>query len=647
MLNFNKGLWPVLILFLMGCSHLEKQKEAYSGFGRESVSEEQLKTYAPTPLAPELKNSIEKYMDVRAPSPGMTGPGGRQLFMNWMVTGSNQVWRLDAPKSFPVQMTGGEDRTGLRDVSPDGKWVALSRDAMGDEFYGIFLQPSAGGKLLKVFQKPKVRAGFGFFSSNSRSVYYTANDINENSQAVYRYDIAARSRELLLSEPGLWEVEDYLDDDNLILAKHVGSMQNEHYLFNPSTKLLTPLIGQGKKEDYRVAFGRNKGEYVVLTDELREFKTLYSLKEGKLKPLTPDWNFNVEFFELNRPRTYLVFVTNEKGYEKVRAFSALNFKEISFPRFEAAEQVYAGSFSPDGRYLTLAVETPRSPNTNYVYDFSTKKLRQWSLSSSPEIDTSRFVKAELDSYRAEDGTQIPMFVWRSEACKTKLCPVIVNFHGGPEGQATPGFSPIINSFLEQGFVYVMPNVRGSDGYGKSWVRADNGPKRLDVITDIRDCARYIREKWKVKEVSPKIGIYGGSYGGYSTLVGMSMFAGEYDAGVAVVGMSDLRSFLLNTAPYRRALRVNEYGDPEKDKEALEKLSPVTYINKVKAPILILQGASDPRVPAGEALQFYEQVKNQVPDSGMVLFPDEGHGVSKRPNRVLLTGYVIEFFKKHL
>lgn len=632
---------------LLACSALSKRKEGYEGFGRESLSQAQLEKFAPPSIDPALKNKIEKYMDIRSPGSSVLSPGARKLYVNWSVTGTNQVWRLDGPKNFPVQMTGGEDATYVQEVSPNGRWIAVTRDSMGDEFYAVYLQSSKGGSLVEVFKKPKVRASFQNFSNDSNWVYYAANDIEESSYAIYRYNIGSGKRELIFSEPGIWRIGDYKDDSNLILVKHVGSMQNEHFHFNPKTKKLTPIIGQDKKEDFQVAFSRQPNEYYVLTDLLRDFRTLYLFKEGKLLPITENWDFNVEYFRMDDDRRKMVFSTNEKGYYRARAIWTKTLKEIPLPKFKGAEQVYAGAFSRDGRYMTLSVETAQSPGQSYVYDFNTGKLNQWVLSSSPEVDTSQFVGAELDSYRAEDGTQIPMFVWRSEECKKVACPVIVYFHGGPESQFTPGFSTTVNLFLEKGFVFAAPNVRGSDGYGKTWVRADNGPKRLEVITDIRDAARYIKSKWKVKEVAPKVGIYGGSYGGYSTLVGMTMFAGEYDAGVANVGMSSLLTFLQNTAPYRRELRVNEYGDPEKDREALIQLSPITYVEQVQDPILILHGATDPRVPAGEAVQFYEQIKDKVPGSEMIIFPDEGHGVKKRPNRVLMLGYVIDFFKKHL
>jgi dipeptidyl aminopeptidase/acylaminoacyl peptidase len=293
-------------------------------------------------------------------------------------------------------------------------------------------------------------------------------------------------------------------------------------------------------------------------------------------------------------------------------------------------------------------ESSTAPRQSFVYDWQTRKLSQWLIPASPEVDLARFVPVTLEYYTARDGTKIPMFVRRPKQCpENGTCPIVVNFHGGPEGQSLPGFSPRAQLYVDEGFVFVEPNVRGSDGYGKTWLAADDGPKRLSVITDIEDCALFIRKHWGKKDGKLKIGIMGGSYGGYSTLVGMTMFAGSYDVGVSNVGMSNLVTFLNNTAPYRRILRISEYGDPQKDKEALEKLSPVTYLDKIKGPLMVIQGANDPRVPVGEALQMFELLQKKKIPSEMIIFADEGHGSQKRDNRALELGHGLRFFKEYL
>src|SRR5262249_13152651 len=190
-------------------------------------------------------------------------------------------------------------------------------------------------------------------------------------------------------------------------------------------------------------------------------------------------------------------------------------------------------------------------------------------------------------------------------------------------------------------------VRGSTGYGKPWSHADDGAKRLAVITDIEDCAKFIKKEWAKDGKAPKVGVTGGSYGGYSTLMAMTYFGGAYDAGVEEVGIANLVTFLQNTAAYRRRLRTTEYGDPDKDHDTLVKLSPVTYLDRVQSPLLIIQGVNDPRVPVGEAVQIHDALAARNIDAPMILFGDEGHGTSKRSNTVLAIGHTIAFFDKHL
>ena len=225
--------------------------------------------------------------------------------------------------------------------------------------------------------------------------------------------------------------------------------------------------------------------------------------------------------------------------------------------------------------------------------------------------------------------------------------MIVEFHGGPEGQSQPGFSTYAQIFVDAGFVYVEPNVRGSDGYGKAWLAADDGPKRLRILTDIEDAATWARKTFAAAGRAPKVGVLGGSYGGYSTLIAMTKFAGAYDAGVSIVGISNLLTFLENTAPYRRILRITEYGDPVKDRDALIELSPVTHIGKLKAPLQIQAGATDPRVPVGEALQMYEAARKTGVSTELIIFPDEGHGAGRRENQVLMIGHALRWMKQYL
>ncbi len=631
-------------LSLVACSSTATTK--YSGFGLDSISAETLARYAPPPANPELKNKIEKLVDLRAPSEGVVTNNGQSLFMNWNVTGSNQIWKLTGPKSFPIQLTGGEDASKLVGLSPDNQWIIISRDSKGDENPGIYLMKTSGGALRTVYYNSKHQTRFLDFTDDSQTLYYQTNDKSPDSYSIYKYNLAADKHEIVWDKPGIWTLSD-LRGSLAILSLAKGSMQNEHFVLDLNTKQTTPLIGQNELEDFDVAFSAKKDEFFVLTNKLSDYRKIYSLKKGTLESWSPDLQSDVSGFTISHKRNFLVYAINKQGYSQLKAVDLKTKKTMDLPGLKEAQQSYAGSFSVNDLYFSYAAEFHNAPRKNFVINLKNQKLQEWVTPSTPEIDTATYIKPSLESYKAQDGTDIPMFVWRSEKCKTQVCPVIVQFHGGPEAQFIPRFSPISNLYAEKGFVFVAPNVRGSDGYGKKWLQADNGARRLSVITDIRDCADFIKKTWAKNGVVPKVGITGGSYGGYSTLVGVSLFAESYDAGLAIVGMSSLITFIENTAPYRRALRMNEYGDPAKDRETMLKLSPVTYIDKVTKPLMIAHGATDPRVPVGEAVQFYETVQKKNKNSKLVIFPDEGHGVAKRPNIVLLNSYAIDFFEKNL
>jgi len=402
-----------------------------------------------------------------------------------------------------------------------------------------------------------------------------------------------------------------------------------------------------------LAYAPTAGEFFVRTNKLGDYRRLYRWKpDGDLFPITPQLKADVESFSLDTPRTRLYYTLNDGGYTRLHVMDAASLDPLELPLPRDADHVVAGSMSPDGRYVSLGVETATAPRASYVYDWEAKALSQWVVPSAPEIDLSRFAVARLDSYTARDGTSIPMFIRYPARCTPGAapdppCPIVVEFHGGPEGQAPPGFSTYAQMFVSAGFILAQPNVRGSDGYGRAWLSADDGARRLEIITDIDDAGKALRKRFTRNGKAPRIAVVGGSYGGYSALIGMTMFAGTYDAGVSIVGISNLRTFLLNTAPYRRALRASEYGDPERDAEVLEKLSPTTYIDRVTSPLLMIQGVDDPRVPVGESIQMQEALQGRGIPSTLILLAGEGHGAARRGGQVLMMGHAIRFLEEHL
>lgn len=617
----------------------------YTGLGAESVSKAEIAKFIAPPLDERVSRRIQAMLDVRGSGSGLITSRGDRMIFNSRLTGTPQVWRQDGPMRFPIQLTGGEDRTSAVGIAPDDAFVVISRDVGGQENPGIYVMDPKGGQLEVIQHTPKVQTFLEFISDDSKAVYFRANDVKPDSFAIYRYDVATKQRARVFDHPGLWRIADQRGTQWL-LHKSLGNTQDEIYLYDVARKQLTPLLGQGEAEEYQAAFGARPGQILVRTNKLGDFHRIYTLAGGKLTPITPAIEHDIDAFAIDDARKRIYYVVNERGYSRLHVLDARTFKPIRLPKLPAADNVSIAGVSHNGRFAQLAVDSANMLPTSYVLDWQTRKLTTWRAPMAPEIDVSTFAKLSLEYYPARDGTKIPMFVRRPAKCDAP-CPVVVDFHGGPEGQSTAGFSGYAQLFVDAGFVFVEPNVRGSTGYGKAWLHADNGPKRLNVITDIEDCAKFIRASWGKDGKPPRIGVTGGSYGGYSVLMAMTYFAGAYDVGVQQVGISNLMTFLMNTAPYRRILRTSEYGDPVKDKDALIKLSPITYVSRIKAPLLSIQGVNDPRVPVGEAVQIYKALARRNIPGGLILFPDEGHGTSKRGNQVLAIGHTIAFFEKHL
>ena len=622
------------------------QPQGYTGLGAESVTQEIIAKFAAPPLDQRVSRRIQTMLDVRGAGGGALTKNGQRMFFNWSVTGTPQVWRQDGAMKLPTQLTGGEDKTAVAGLAPDDSFVVVSRDIGGQENPGLYFLDPKGGALKVIQHTPKVQTGLAYIADDSKTLYFTANDIKADSYAIYRFDVKAGKRELVFDTPGLWSVADHRGD-KMLLVKNVGSAQQEVFEYDLKTKQLAPLFGQNEKQQHSVTYGAKPGQILVRTDKLGDLTRLYSFEQGKLTPISPTSKWEVQSHAIDEARKRLYFTFNEEGYTRLTVLDAKTLKPLTLPKLPAADHVNVSSLSRDGRYAQLSVSGAQLPPTTMVYDWQTKKLATWRVPETPEVDVSKFAKQTIETYPARDGTKIPMVVRRPAQCAATPCPVVVSFHGGPEGQSKPGFSPGAQLYVDAGFVFVEPNVRGSTGYGKAWFHADDGAKRLQIITDIEDAAKYIKTAWAKDGKAPKIGVVGGSYGGYSTLIAMTMFAGAYDAGVALYSISDLNTFLMNTAPYRRILRMSEYGDPVKDKEALVKLSPMTHVTKVKSPLLLIQGVNDPRTPVGEALVIYRELESRKIPTGLILFPDEGHGAAKRSNIVQQSGHTISFFEKHL
>lgn len=647
-----KNLIAILVLLFVGCESV-KSKKGYDGFGAESIDEATLAEFAPKNKNPKLTMQIQKMLDIRSMAAGMISNDGKNLYASWSVTGSNQTWKVPGPLKYPIQMTSGEDGTYIQGLTPDGKYLLLSRDSGGDEMPGLYLQSTKGGKLIEIFRKKKTQTFLSYITSDSKEIFFRANDKDPKTYSLYRYNINTKKiTEIFDGKPsGYWVMLDYFKKDKtFLMSRWFGNTHSEVYFYNEKSKKLTPVLGTKEQQYYDAGFSSNRNELIVKTNKFGEYQSLYrfNIKSKKFIPLVKNEKGDISRYTIDGPRKKIVYSVNIGGYYKLKAVSLQNFKPMTFKMMKSKKllQSYIGSISDNGRYMSIKAVMTDSPGTTYVYDWKTHQMRKWTRPSIPEVRVDNLPLPKLEYYPARDGTKIPMFVSRPKACETKVCPVIVDFHGGPEAQSVPWFRALNKLFFDRNIILVEPNVRGSRGYGRTWMDADNGPKRLNVLSDIEDIALFIKKNWAKNGDVPKIAAMGGSYGGYSTFAAMTIYAGAFDIGIPIVGMSDLVSFLQNTAPYRRKLRESEYGFLDKDMEALEKLSPINYLEKLEGPLLIIHGANDPRVPAGEAIQFMRKMQEKELEGELLLFPDEGHGVRKRKNRAIYFAYILDFLDKH-
>lgn len=590
---------------------------------------------------------MQSYLDIRSPGGGLLSEDGKTMFFTWNVTGTRHVFKLESSMSFPLQLTGGQNATTIEAVTDDAAHLILSRDTLGDEYKGLYLQSSDGGALKRIFHAPRVKIHAIRLAADGETLFYCTNERNSQGTALIKQNVFDDNREILAEFEGLWTIEDHDDAHNRLLLRYAKSnLMSEYSVYSIESGMVTPLLGQGENSSYRILFGATINEYIVQTNRFANFHRIYRYVGRNFSLLSRDLPHDVEYFLINNDRRRIFYGLNVDGYIKTYGLSATSYQELALPQFKDAEHVTSLQSTRDGRYTVFHCSSTMRPAECYVHDWEQNHSVRWTRPSAPEINIQQFVKPTLEYYPSEDGTKIPMFVYRPKDCMRNN-KVIVNFHGGPETQARPSFSTLKQYIVECGFVFVEPNVRGSSGYGKKWLAADDGPKRLNVIGDIKAAGDFIKREWTTREGAPKIGVMGGSYGGYSALMAMTFFAGTFDAGVSYNGMSSLVTFLRNTAPYRRKLRSAEYGDLDKDYEVLEKLSPINYIDRICAPLLIVQGASDPRVPPGEAVQVYERAKAKGVEAELVIFPDEGHGMDHRHNMVALNAMLVEFFRKHL
>ena len=467
----------------------------------------------------------------------------------------------------------------------------------------------------------------------------------------YVYDVAAGTSRLAAQNRGIGGFDDLSRDGKWgLLNRLVNRGDNNLYLVelsNGRETLLTPHQGPGS---FSGEFARD-GRAVYLETNADRDQIAFgrmeleagSGKPGKVTLLAQRPDAEVASFALDDAGTTAAILWNVAGRSELELMDLKTGKTTARPKLPA--EIAGGmDFSKDGHSLAMVVSGAATPADIWILDIPTGAFRQVTKSPHPGVDLSKLVRPELLEFRAHDGLPLSGWLYRPESGQAPY-PTVLAFHGGPEGQDRPAFNSTYQALLSRGIAVFAPNVRGSSGFGKRFVNLDNGALRVDGVKDIKACVDAVV---RAGVAAPgRIGIMGGSYGGYMVMAGLTEYPELFAAGANLFGVVNFETFFKNTEPWMAAISKIEYGDPDREVEMLRRLSPIHKVDRVTAPTIVLHGANDTNVPVVEAEQVVDSLKKRGIPVEYVLFPDEGHGWRKTANRVRSAVAVTRWFEKYL
>ena len=603
-----------------------------------------------TPDVPKsLRTRLNQYLNVRWTSFRDFAPDAGRLLITTRLSEVAQIHEVSMPMGTRRQLTFGDEPARNPQYAPGSSDIVYTTDLGGDEQVQIVRLVRETGQTV-LLTDGHSKHGVPVFSRDGRRIAFSSTARNGKDMDVWVGDGLDPANNHLAAElTGYWRPSDWSPDgQRLTLLKHVSATEAELHLLHADSGTVRQLSPERPTAAYGHAiFDGTADGLFVTSDRDGEFTQLYhlDLRTMDWTPLSASIPWNVEAMALSPDGRTLGFVTNEDGYASLHLLDTRSGKvqPLQLPR----GLVFGLRFSREANVLGFTLATPARTGNAYTYDLKKKELVQWTDSEVGGLNPDRFVEPELIRYPTFDGRTIPAFYYRPAG--DGPFPVVVSIHGGPEAQARPWFSSNTQFLVNESAVAVLiPNVRGSDGYGKSYLLLDNGPfLREDSVKDIGALLDWIGERPELD--ADRVAVQGGSYGGYMVLAALVHFPGRIRAGVDNVGISNFVTFLENTKPYRQDVRRVEYGD-ERDPEQrrkLEEISPLNHVDRIDAALFVGHGANDPRVPVSEAEQVVQAVRASGREAWMMLARNEGHGFGKKHNRDLFTLLRTLFYEEYL
>jgi dipeptidyl aminopeptidase/acylaminoacyl peptidase len=606
------------------------------------------------PAIPDsLADRVDRYTEFRSATLRGWHPLRQHVLIGTRFGETEQIHLVTQPGGARRQLTFGDERAlGGEFQPPDGDTFVFSRDIGGDEFYQLFRYDLATGEETLLTDGVSRNTG-PEWSNGGRWIAYGSTRRTGRDVDLWVVDPTdpTTDRMVVQLEGGGWSVSDWSPDDTALAVVEYLSI-NESYVWlvdvaSGEQTLVTPKGGPEKMAYANVRFSSDGRGLYVTTDRASEFRQLVylNLATGEHRTLTPQIDWDVEEFEPSPDGSTIAFVTNEDGTSVLRLAEASSGRELSVPELPTGV-ITDLEWHPSGDRLGFSISTAQSPSDVYSLDVESGRVDRWTFSETGGLPTSGFASPKLVHWDTFDGRSLSAFLYLPPERFYGPRPVIVHIHGGPESQARPGFLGREAYFNQElGFAILYPNVRGSAGYGKTFLQLDNGVLREDAYGDVETLFDWIALQPDLD--ARRVVVTGGSYGGHMTFAVAARYSDRIRAAIPVVGMSSLVTFLENTQDYRRDLRRAEYGD-ERNPETrafLERIAPLTMADAITVPMLVVQGGNDPRVPVSEADQMVARVRDHGAEVWYLMARDEGHGFARKPNQDFQFYATVMFLKE--
>jgi len=604
--------------------------------------------------AEDLTRTVTMMAKVASCSSPTFSPDGKRVAFLSNMTGVPQVFIVPADGGWPEQVTAFDDPVGALAWSPDGDSIAVSVSPGGGLNSQIYVMRPDGTSLRRLTEGGKENNWLGKWTPDSNALTISSNRRSGAAMDAWLIDVASGKMTLIAENPGIGTVDDVSRDGRYALVNRVRSRgDNELYrvpLSPTAGGAATLLTKHTPPAEFEGAFGSEHADVVYvagnagrdLTAFGREsiaadgtfgpWELLASRDDAELGGAAVDEHAKHAFLNWN------VAGRNEPAILELSTNSQKRLPKLS------GDIVSGVEFSRDGHKIVFTVSGAAVPSDVWLYELGSNNLRQLTHSSHAGVDLSTLVRPELLTYKAADGLELSGWLYRPAGAKAPY-PTVLSFHGGPESQERPGFNTTYQALAANGIAVFAPNVRGSSGFGKRFVNLDNGALRVNGVKDIKATTDFLTA---ANLSDPKrLGIMGGSYGGYMVMAGVTEYPDLFAAGADLFGVVNFETFFAQSEPWMAAISTIEYGDPATQLEMLRSLSPIHKVDRIKTPMIVLHGANDTNVPVVEAEQVVSSLKARNVPVEYILFPDEGHGWRKTANRIRSTVALTKFFKERL